>query len=572
MYPVKSTAGFHLQGETGKLIELVTKRWLIGLRESNPAILDMFHERDKKPHRLLLPWSGEFAGKYLTGAYYIYRLTADADLFAYIQTFIEELLTCVDEEGYVGCYAHEFRLTGNNPNARPGEQYTWDAWNHYHILFGLYLWYKETGRDEIWQSILRTAELFLRTFYAPETRRLVDIGCAEMNLSPLHIFAILYKETRDERYRRFCEEILRDLDTPEAGGYLTHALNGGEFFQCRRPRWESLHIIMGFVELYDGTGQPDYLKAAQQIFNSLMRTDVHNTGGFSTGEQAIGNPFENGPIELCCTIACNALGCELFLRTGDLRIADFLEKSFYNAVLGSFSPSGKWSTYNTPMEGVRIANYDEIGFQCRPGSPDLNCCSVNAARGLGMLSEWAFTKDDEALYIHLFESCRIDDDDISLEISGSYPEPSTVYIQVQCRRDRRVFIRIPSWSVDSHIITEEKEYRPAAGEYWEMPSELQGTKWEFHLDFTPTFLAGGGACAGKKSVFYGPVLYGYDAALNVEDYNDLPILAKEELMAIQPKRRADGRLVLETVDGLVLSDFYRLGVTGSTYTTWLKIE
>ena len=60
-----------LGGETGKLAANIAANWLTGIRESNPAILDMFRDRDVLPYRDLLPWSGVFAGKHITGAYYI---------------------------------------------------------------------------------------------------------------------------------------------------------------------------------------------------------------------------------------------------------------------------------------------------------------------------------------------------------------------------------------------------------------------------------------------------------------------------------------------------------------------
>ena len=63
---------WNLQNETGKLAQNIVRNWLLGIRESNPAILDMFRDRELKPYRDLLPWSGEFAGKYLTSAYYVY--------------------------------------------------------------------------------------------------------------------------------------------------------------------------------------------------------------------------------------------------------------------------------------------------------------------------------------------------------------------------------------------------------------------------------------------------------------------------------------------------------------------
>ena len=41
------------------------------------------------------------------------------------------------------------------------------------------------------------------------------------------------------------------------------------------------------------------------------------------------------------------------------------------------------------MDGVREASAHTIVFQARAGTPELNCCSVNGPRVLGMLGEWA---------------------------------------------------------------------------------------------------------------------------------------------------------------------------------------
>ena len=116
-----------LNDDIGSLAENIAKNWLIGLRETNPAILDMFHERDKKPYRELLPWSGEFAGKYITGAYYIHKLTHNEDLYRYILSFIDELIALIDTDGYIGCYQRESRLKGSSSQAPNVPGATWDA-------------------------------------------------------------------------------------------------------------------------------------------------------------------------------------------------------------------------------------------------------------------------------------------------------------------------------------------------------------------------------------------------------------------------------------------------------------
>lgn len=105
------TTYFRLSGETGKLCRNISDRWLKGIAETNPAILSIFADRDVRPYRDLLAWSGEFAGKYLTGACFVWRMTGDRALKRYVSGFIDRLLAYQDEDGYLGCYSRETRFT-----------------------------------------------------------------------------------------------------------------------------------------------------------------------------------------------------------------------------------------------------------------------------------------------------------------------------------------------------------------------------------------------------------------------------------------------------------------------------
>ena len=73
---------------------------------------------------------------------------------------------------------------------------------------------------------------------------------AEMNMAPLHIFALLYQRTHEQKYLDFALKITNDLTIPGAGDYIRCAQEGLEYYQGPKPRWESLHIIMGIAALY----------------------------------------------------------------------------------------------------------------------------------------------------------------------------------------------------------------------------------------------------------------------------------------------------------------------------------
>ena len=562
-----------LKGMTGTLLQNITNNWLIGLRQTNPAILDMFKERDRLPYRDLLPWSGEFAGKYITGAYFVYRMTLDEKLKSYILEFIEELMTCQDENGYLGCYAKDCQLTGAFSKTPEKKCETWDAWNHYHIMFGLLKWYDETKDARYLETVEKIAGLFIYKFFNEETggRRLVDMESAEMNLAPIHAFVLLYRLTGKQEYLDFALEVEKDIADERAGNYIAHALNGLEYYQCPKPRWESIHVILGILELYHATGKDYYRQVVEQIFWSILKTDVHNTGGFSTAEQAVGNPFKKGPIETCCVIAYDALGVDIFRLTKDLRVIDFLERAHYNACMGFWSPTGRWSTYDTPMNGAKVANIQDIVFQSRPGSPELNCCSVNAARGVSMYGEWAVMQAEDVLYINGYEdSSFVTDNGISIEISGGYPAKNTVKVAVK-GYNGKIALRIPGWSANTGAAVKGQEMEVQAGSY--LVADCDGnTEAELVFDFTTVYLEGEEDFAGCTSVFRGPILFGTDVSLaGGYDLEDLPELDKEEISAAEAAICGE-KILIPLKNGVTLCDFYHLGVTGSRYASWIKMK
>lgn len=578
------TKSLKLLGGTGDLLQKITDRWLLSIRETNPAILDMFRDRDVRPYRDLLPWSGEFAGKYLTGAYYVYRATGREDLKAYALDFIDRLLSHQDTDGYLGCFPRECRLTGSDAAGRG----TWDAWNHYHWMFALLLWQEETGNEALLAAVEKTAALFLVKFYTGE-KRLNEIGSTEMNLSVYHVFGLLARKTGKEAYLTFAREIEKDLESE--GDYLRVALAGTEFYAGPKPRWESMHVIMGYAELYRATGEEKYLTALRQIVHSILKTDVHNTGAFSTSEQAVGTPFINAPIETCCVIAFNALVIELWKLTGEDALLDFLERAHCNAMLGCWSPSGRWSTYDTPMDGVKRANYDSIQFQCRPGSPDLNCCSANAPRGVSNLTEWMLAEEGDVTYLNWYEPFEaVLADGLAVAVEGNYRAKGEVTLFLSGgEKERTLSLRVPGWSKRTSVRVNGSEAEEVNASRYVL--RFTGDcRVELRFDMTPWILHGEAAdgtstrlppwhengwppeirvgCPDMVSVFCGPILYGAEAGENPGQAFEKLAISAAALERAVPETDASDALHLR-VGELLLTDFAHLGWSGSEYRTWL---
>jgi hypothetical protein len=51
---------FQLEGIIRQRLQACLDQWWLIAPDANPALLQMFRDRDRKPERDLLPWSGEF--------------------------------------------------------------------------------------------------------------------------------------------------------------------------------------------------------------------------------------------------------------------------------------------------------------------------------------------------------------------------------------------------------------------------------------------------------------------------------------------------------------------------------
>jgi len=589
-----------LGGKLGSLVQNIIDRWLIDIRETNPAILDMFHDAGHRPYRHLLAWSGEFAGKYLTCSCQLLNMTHDDRLRKSLEKFVAELLSCQGSDGYLGPFSKEHQLTGTveptgycfDSRFKPESFDTWDAWGHYHIMIGLMLWYDISNDADVLECVTRIADLFCGRFYKEGKPRLHSIGSQEMNLAPIHSFAMLYRMTGERKYLDFALEVLKDFEIPPAGDYLRQALDNKEFFEMPKPRWESLHAVQGIVELYRITGEESYRQAAYNIWKSITKTDIHNTGGFTTGEQATGCPYDEGPIETCCTIAYMALTADILEITGDTVAADMLEICTFNSGMGSFSPSGRWSTYDTPMAGYKRANYDSIHFQCRPGSPDLNCCSVNAPRAFGLLDVWGYSASGRDVNINFYaeQTARVPFDGGAVTISQTtdYPYDGKILIRIDTAPDSSFLnlrLRVPFWSKRYTLLLNGE----SAGYSFKNGYAAIERKWnngdilELNLDMEPHIWAGEGRLAGQGALYRGPLLLCFDPFYDRDnDILKLPIIEADSLRLLRKDiNSVPGGLFTFEWDNyddtsrnreIVLCDLYTAGSTGSPYTSWLPMK
>lgn len=573
-------AQYQLQGFVQQRLRNNVEHWLLSAPEANPAMLQMFRDRDRQPRRDLVPWAGEFAGKYLTSAVLALRLSEDERLRAYVSAFVRDLIATQDPDGYLGSAPRDQRLTGKT---LAGDA-LWDIWGHYHCMLGLLLWHQDMADPAALAACCKAADLLCKRFlYGGE--KVISAGAEEMNQSIPHVLCLLYEETGQEDYLRLARSVEQEWQIPPAGDYVRSALAGQEFYQTPKPRWESLHDILAIAELYYITGDDQYRRAFEHIWHSIARGDRHNGGGFTSGEAAVGNPYDRRAIETCCSVAWVALSIDMLRLTGDSCVADEIELSTFNAILGAQHPSGRWWTYNTPMDGLRKASAHDIVFQAREGAPELNCCSVNGPRGIAMLSEWAVMLNGGGVTLNYYGPGTIrvampGDAWLTLTQETRYPQNGQVKLTLGLAQPQRfaLNLRIPAWSEDTRVAVNDEELPPVlAGRYLTLEREWHAgdviTLW---LDMTPHVWVGEREAAGKVSIYSGPLLLVYDRQYNAMNPADIPALSARNIQHIQFSAPGDeGQPWLQaTIDcegpqELTLVDFASAGAAGTPYCSWL---
>lgn len=571
---------WHFDGELGARIDGNVENWLLRMPGANPGILEMFRRRNRHlPYAEPVPWAGEFAGKYLISAVQACRMSEDSRLAPFVQAFVDQLVACQAENGYLGPWPRDQELQGH-----------WDLWGHYHCMLGLLMWSDDAGDRDAYEAVLRAAECICKV-YVDSGRRPIEAGSPPMNLSVLHIFAELYRRTGNPRYWDLIQRIEEDL--PKDGDWLRQGTAGTPYFQLpgSGPRWESLHIVEGFAPLFVATGEERYRQALLSLWDSIRQYDRHPSGAFSSNEGAAGTIYAGGSIETCCSVAWMALTVDALRLTGDPTKADELERTLWNQALAAQHPSGNWWTYDTPINGVRVPSYQQINFQYRPGTPELNCCSVNGPRMLGMLSEWAVLRDAEGLTVNFYGPSMFnlplrDGRRVTLAQQTRYPVEGRVRLELDLP-EKSTFtlrLRIPAWShqTTAKVNGEPAPLSPQPGTYLTLNRAWQrGDTIELELDLRPRYEAGQGPnWGGRAAIHVGPLLLAFDTYYNPIEMADLkPInMAELRLEPVPAPRPRDlvhfpplGLWKVPTEGGelVYLCDFASAGAAGTDYAAWL---
>lgn len=390
--------------------------------------------------------------KVIEGAANALALSREPELEEYVDDVIAKIAAAQEDDGYL--YTARTAMTPDR--MPPGGKERWSNIPHGHELYCVgHLYeaavahYLSTGKRTLLDVAIKNADLICKVFGPdkkcdPPGHQGIEIGLMK-----------LHRVTGDEKYLKMAKFFLDQRGRPEG-----HRLYG-EYSQDHKLVVEqdeavghavrAGYMYSGMADVAAFTGDFDYLKALDRIWDNVVGKKLYITGGIGArgGHEGFGEeyvlPNLSAYCETCAAIANALWNHRMFLTYGDAKYIDVLERVIYNAFLSSVSMEGDKFFYPNPLESHSGASRSPW-FGCA-------CCPSNVVRFIPSIPGYAYAQPDNGLYICLFvggsATVELDGRILRIKQETRYPWGGNVKITVEPEKPNQeltINVRIPGWA------------------------------------------------------------------------------------------------------------------------------
>ena len=416
-------------------------------------------------------WQTEFWGKWITSAILAYSYGKDPELLAIIDKAYNALVATQTPDGYIGNYRYDKHL----------EQ--WDIWGRKYVMLGLIAYYdmnplKNKKAIEVTQ---KEADYLIKEINQ-QGKSIVQLGNYRglASGSVLEPIVLIYERTGLKKYLDFAMSIVNSWENAEESQLITKALNGvpvaeriplkpGQPWNLSGQKsYEMMSCYEGLLELYQVTGNKDYLKATELTAQNIIDDEINIIGTGSASECWFhGREKQMEDIinanEICVTTTWIKLCNRLFLLTGNPKYLEQIEKSMYNALIAGLTPDSKTYVKYPSMQGVRMYSGGQCGME-------LNCCGANGTRAFALYPKLMYTKNDEALFVNLYEQSTDSfytesGNKVQIQQNTCFPKGDSVVIVVNPEKSENftIALRMPSWGGVTQLCVNGFDYETYGG-------------------------------------------------------------------------------------------------------------
>jgi hypothetical protein len=280
----------------------------------------------------------------------------------------------------------------------------------------------------------------------------------------------LYRCTGNEKYLKLARFFLDSRGNPTGRTVMY-----GPYAQDQEPVKSqtraighcvrATYLYIPLTDIAALTGDADYARADQRIWEDTVSKRIFLTGGFGSyrHEENFGDDYDL-PNLACWNEICAAYGNilwneRLFLLRQEAKYVDIMERTLYNALLVGVSLAGDTYLYQAPLKA-----YSGFARQHWFGP---NCCPPNLARLLSQLGRLIYAQGDRSLYVNLFVGSRanvkLGNTNVAIVQETRYPWDGAVKVTVSPQTPKKfaVFVRIPGWTRDLPLPSQLYRYLPA---------------------------------------------------------------------------------------------------------------
>ncbi len=473
--------------------------------------------------------------KTIEGASYSLQTFPNKVLENYIDSIIDIMAKAQEPDGYLFTSR---TMNPEKPHEWAGscrwekvEDLSHEFYNLGHMIEGAIAHYQATGKRNFLDLAIKFADCVCREI-GPNSGQTVAVPghqIAEMAL------AKLYLVTGDQKYLDQAKFFL------DKRGYTTRT---DTYSQAHLPvvrqdeavghAVRAAYMYSGMADVAALTGDSDYIKAIDNIWDNIVTKKLYITGGIgATGAgEAFGDNYElpnmSAYCETCAAIGNVYMNHRLFLLHGKSEYYDVVERTLYNGLISGVSLDGGAFFYPNPLESMG-QHQRQPWFGCA-------CCPSNVARFIPSVPGYVYAVKDKNVYVNLFMSntsnIEVSGKNVSLKQTTDYPWEGNVCVEVERAgtSDFNMMLRLPGW-VQNHVVpsdlytyTDGKRLSYTVtlnGKKVENPSIVDGyvsvnRKWrkgdkvELHLDMEPRLVKSNtnvDANLGRVAVERGPIVY-----------------------------------------------------------------
>ena len=387
----------------------------------------------------------EFAGKYLDTCITFYKNTGDEAFLARAKEVVESILRNQRADGYMGGYEY-------------GEEFgTFGVWNQAFTAYGLLSFYEVTGDERALASadamITHTAKHFLTDVTADI---LAALNYGSQHITVLLVLPKLYRLTKKPLFAEFMEYIVTRIKGSDNNFYSFDSI-----LSLRSKKGiENFIVLLGMLFREEAVGGEEALHACEKYWTELNETQIRETGNGTLSELWTegGNiptflPDTVKPNETCVSVGWCELSASLFLRTGEAKYLDAIEKTLYNHLLGSFATDGKDFAYYQPNFGKRVTRTSENMYKC---------CRYRGFNAMSRLEDMLFSVDGDTVTPMLYTAATLEGDGLTIVEQTSYPYGDTVTFTLtsETARNLTLRLRIPAFASRFTLTVNGKEICP----------------------------------------------------------------------------------------------------------------